>query len=95
MARLRMNNCGLNDHLYRYGLVDTPYGACGSRENTRHFLLYCPLFYQIRNETIGSLQNQYKTLNTLLFGNINYPFQINEHIILTVQSTSLNQTDLI
>ena len=24
MARLRMNNCGLNDHLYRYGLVDTP-----------------------------------------------------------------------
>ena len=54
MARLRMNNCGLNDHLYRYGLVDTPYGACGSRENTRHFLLYCPLFYQIRNETIGS-----------------------------------------
>ena len=85
MARLRMNNCGLNDHLYRYGLVDTPYCACGSRENTRHFLLYCPLFNQIRNETIGSLQNQYKTLNTLLFGNLNYPFQINEHIFLTVQ----------
>ena len=56
-SRLRLNNIGLNDHLFRYGLVDTPSCTCGSNtESSRHFLLHCPIYTNIRNRTIAQLQ---------------------------------------
>ena len=66
-ARLRTNSGPLNDHLYKCNLVDSPRCQCGVRETSKHFLIDCPLFTDIRRVTIANLPDT--SLNNLLFGN--------------------------
>ena len=86
-SRLRLNNIGLNDHLFRYGLVDTPSCICGANiESSRHFLLHCPIYINIRNRTIGQLQLKYNVnYQILLYGSDRFSLNQNEDIFLTVQ----------
>jgi ribonuclease HI len=43
MARLRIGHCGLNNHLYRFGLTGSPLCNCGVPESVTHYLLECAL----------------------------------------------------
>ena len=66
-ARLRTNSGPLNDHLYKCNLSDSPLCRCGARETSKHFLTACPIYTDIRRDTISGLRDI--SLNNLLFGN--------------------------
>ena len=64
----------------------SPFCDCGAIEDTRHFLLECIRFNDLRQDmadTISLLCNP--TLNTLLYGNIELTNEENEWVFLAVQ----------
>ena len=74
LAQLRIGFSDLNQHLYNKGCNDRPNCECGHiREDTRHFILFCPLYSeqrQIMLTNINQLQlNVSFTTNNLLYGN--------------------------
>ena len=48
MARLRIGHCGLNAHLYKFGLHHTPFCECGLPETISHCLIDCEMYRQPR-----------------------------------------------
>ena len=82
-ARLRTNSGPLNDHLYKCNLADSPRCQCGFRETSKHFLIDCPLFTDIRRVTIANLPDT--SLNNLLFGNPLLPNDENINTFKVVQ----------
>ena len=70
-ARLRMQCSKLNfDLCYRLYVRDNPACRCGaSRESASHFLVSCPLYYDIRLALINTV-NEHTVFNveTLLYG---------------------------
>ena len=85
LAQLRMNCSKLNEHLFLLHVVDSPRCACGfGVEDTAHFLLQCPLYHTDRQELVQSLQEVgifNFDVNTLLFGDDNYSYILNSHIV--------------
>ena len=70
-AQLRMECSRLNAHLNDLHVLDDPQCVCGFRcEDSRHFLLNCPLYNQHRNELRAFCveANIEFTVNNLLFG---------------------------
>ena len=84
-ARLRLNCSNLNEHLFSKNLTASKYCSCGKVENTRHFLLECKKYTNIRERTVATLGRNI-TLNTLLYGNDSLQFHENENIFKVVQT---------
>ena len=85
-SRLRTNCSSLSQHLYSKNLIASPFCDCGAIEDTRHFLLECIRFNDLRQdmtETISLLCNP--TFNTLLYGNNELTNEENEWVFLAVQ----------
>ena len=55
---LNMHSCSkLNFHLFSLYVVDSPACPCGhDREDSNHYLLRCPLFYQARNMLLNEIR---------------------------------------
>jgi hypothetical protein len=68
-ARLRMNCCALNTHLFIRNLVESPNCICGITETVSHFLLDCPRHTTLRQQLFFSLLDIPETisLNLLIF----------------------------
>lgn len=56
IVQMRTGKIGLRHHLYQRGVLDIPNGDCQCGQATqtvRHILLACPLFNDLREETLG------------------------------------------
>ena len=81
-AQLRLRCSKLNSHLFALHVADSPACLCGfNNEDSEHFLLHCPLYIDIRQRMFRTLNtlmdNQHLNMNTLLYGNDSYVFEIN------------------
>ena len=81
-AQLRLRCSKLNAHLFSLHVAESPACLCGCiNEDSEHFLLYCPLYFDVRQRMIHSLNswidNQHLNIETLLYGNDNYDFVTN------------------
>ena len=85
-SRLRTNCSSLNQHLNYKHIVQSSLYACGSIEDSEHFLFYCPLYPNYRQDMLRSvLRLCQPSLNTLLYGNDNLSVSDNKQIFITVQ----------
>ena len=54
-SRLRTKCSSLNEHLFSKNIADSPLCTLGSVENTKHFILECPLHYfQLKTRNVNS-----------------------------------------
>ena len=65
-ARLRMECSALQQHLFKKSLVESPLCTCGISETSKHFLLDCQNYHQIRNRTLSDFLHL--PTKSLLFG---------------------------
>ena len=85
-ARLRMRCSSLNAHLFSKNIIDSPLCACGSFEDTHHFLLSCARYAVLRQELVNKITPICQlSLNVLLFGNQELAYSLNKQIFLAVQ----------
>ena len=66
-AHIRLRCRSLKDHLFQKNIVDSGLCTCGKIETTAHYLLQCPNYIFIRNETIQTLGTI--DVQSLIFGN--------------------------
>jgi len=94
LARLRLGHAGVNAHLARFHLLDSPHCSCGAdTETIEHMLIYCPLHRLARNRLALSLTaiNVDLTVKNLLGGG---PFPIEtQSAIVEGFSTFLHSTN--
>ena len=80
-AKMRMLCSNLNDHLFSHiHVIDSPQCQCGfQRENNKHFLLDCPLFFNERADLFNKLNaiSFHPTVSNLLYGNKAYTDECN------------------
>jgi hypothetical protein len=57
----------VKNHLFQKNIVDSGLCTCGKIETTAHYLLQCPNYIFIRNETIQTLGTI--DVQSLIFGN--------------------------
>lgn len=68
-CRLRIGMSNLNNDLYNRYLSDNSTCNCGYlAETAEHYLLYCPIYNNIRISTIHTLTPPYRDIQTLLNG---------------------------
>ena len=85
-ARLRMRCSSLNAHLFSKNIVDSPLCACGSFEDTQHFLLSCTRYAVRRQELANKVTPICQlSINVLLYGNQELSNSTNKQIFLAVQ----------
>ena len=85
-ARLRTNCSSLNLHLFSKNLTDSPLCACGSIENTCHYLLVCNRFSNLRRGLLNTVSMICRpTIDVFLFGNDELSTEQNKNIFLAVQ----------
>ena len=81
-AQLRMNCSKLNFHLFSLHVVDSP--ACGHDcEDSKHYLLRCPLFYQARNMLLNETRELIMTdisCELLLYGSADLGIEISKKV---------------
>ena len=82
-TRLRLECSSLNSHLYHRNLIETQNCTCGSVESTKHFLLQCNNYRELRELTIKTIRYPL-TLNLLLFGDRSLSDTENEKIFILV-----------
>jgi hypothetical protein len=70
-ARLRMGCSKLkSDLFYNLHVIDDPYCTCGQIETAKHFLLHCPIYADLRENLLSSIDFIIPiTIDTLLYGN--------------------------
>ena len=56
-TRLRTSCSSLNQHLFSKNIVDSPLCACGSIEDTNHYLFNCVQYNDIRQQLINSISD--------------------------------------
>jgi hypothetical protein len=66
-VRLRLKCSFLKDYLFQINIIDSGLRTCGKKETTAHYLLHCPNYIFIRNETIQTLGTI--DVQSLIFGN--------------------------
>jgi hypothetical protein len=66
-ARLRLKCSSLKDHLFPKNIIDSGLCTSGKIETTAHYLLQCPNYIFIRNETIQTPCTI--DVQSLIFGN--------------------------
>ena len=80
-CRLRLEMSDLNSDLFKRHLLDNPACTCGFRtETANHYLLFCSRFANIRRQTINTLPQEHRTINTLLNGSADLSLQENENL---------------
>ena len=87
-CKLRLEISDLNSDLYKRHLTENTSCLCGSAlENAYHFLLVCPLFHQIRRETIHKIEN-FQTIGTkqLTHGDVDFTTHKNKEAFEKVQA---------
>ena len=71
-AQLRMKCSKLNFHLYSLHVLDSPGCPCGhDREDSNHYLLHCPLYFQARITMLSKIRQLTRThisCDLLLYG---------------------------
>ena len=71
-AQLRMKCSKLNFHLYSLHVLDSPACPCGhNREDSSHYLLLCPLYFQARITMLNKIRHLTRThisCDLLLYG---------------------------
>ena len=71
-AQLRMKCSKLNFHLYSLHVLDSPACPCGhNREDSNHYLLLCPLYFQARIIMLNKIRHLTRThisCDLLLYG---------------------------
>ena len=56
LSRLRLGHVGVNKHLFRFGMSQTPKCiACNIGEDIQHFILKCPTHQIYRNRMMNDL----------------------------------------
>ena len=84
-CKLRLGMSDLNDHLFRRYLSDNRSCNCGyEREDAVHYLVYCPLFQQVRSTFLQP--HLHHSIQDLLNGNPTFSKRDNEIIFLAVQT---------
>ena len=69
-TRLQLHCSSLNQHLFSKNIIPNPLCTCGEIEDTRHYLLNCIRYRDIRQEMLTTVSSIFATsLNVLLFGN--------------------------
>ena len=66
-THVRLKCSSLKDHLFQQNIIDSDLCTCGKIETTAHYLLQCPNYIFIRNETIQTLGTI--DVQSLIFGN--------------------------
>ena len=84
-TRLRLQCSSLNADLFKNHILDNDKCPCGQVETAEHFLLNCPLFTELRNDTIGKILMPYN-IEILLKGCPLYSDNVNGEIFLAVQN---------
>ena len=80
-TRIRTNCSSLNQHLFAKHIVLDPHCVCGEVEDSRHFLLECNLYQNIRNDMLAAVSRIcLPTLNTLLYGSTTA--SVNDNIMI-------------
>ena len=83
-AQLRMKCSKLNSHLFSLHVVDSPACPCGNDcEDSNHYLLRCPLFYQARNKLLNEIRGLTMTdisCELLLYGSTDLGFKISKKV---------------
>ena len=80
-TRVRTRCSGLNQHLFAKNIVPSPLCACGQIENTRHFLLDCILYHDIRFDMLATISVICTPIiDTLIYGNPDV--SINDNIVI-------------
>ena len=77
--------CSGKRDLFKNHILDNDKCPCGQIENAEHFLLNCPIYTELRNETIGKITMPYN-IETLLKGCPLYDDNVNGEIFLAVQN---------
>ena len=93
-ARLRLNCSSLRQHLFSKNIVESPLCERGAVEDTKHFLLECHRYRNLRvelNNTISLICPP--TLNILLHGSSELTDSDNKKIFLAVHDFMLNPND--
>ena len=85
-ARLRTNCSSLNYHLFSKNIVDDPLCLCGAIEDSKHFLLTCDRYRDLRQVLLDNILPFCEpTLDTLLYGNSELSGTENKLIFFAVQ----------
>ena len=83
-TRLRLGCSILKSHLYNKNIIDNNLCSCGKIETTNHFLLHCPLYDELRTNTLYRLP-YLLNIKLLLFGDETLTYSQNRDIFLAVQ----------
>ena len=83
-ARLRLECSSLNHDLFRKSIINDPSCVCGEMETTKHFLLSCSTYNDLRHSLFSNLPCQL-TLNNLMYGSENLSTELNTVLFLQVQ----------
>ena len=76
-TRLRTNCSSLNLDLFIWNISDYPMCACGSVEDTQHYLFHCSNFRQQRNYLTNEISRYCNpSLNLILYGDLTLSFEI-------------------
>ena len=68
--RLITKCSSLNEHLFSMNIVDSSVCTCGSVEDTKHFILECPLHFNLRQDMLTVISEFcLPSLNVIVFGN--------------------------
>ena len=85
-TRLRLHCSFLNQHLFSKNIIPNPLCAFGEIEDTRHYLLNCIRYRDIRQEMLTTVSSIFApSLNVLLFGNATLSRPENITIFIAVQ----------
>ena len=83
-AQLRMKCSKLSFHLFSLHVVDSPACPCGNDcEDSNHYLLRCPLFYQARNKLLNEIRELTMTdisCELLLYGSTDLGIEISKKV---------------
>ena len=96
LTRLRIGHTGLNHHLHRIGILQSPNcDWCGEEETIQHALFRCIRHHSARQEMYQSLRRIEVTPNTRnLFGGGAYSTEINA-VILRIFKIFLKKSALL
>ena len=76
--------CKLNFYLFSLHVVDSPACPCGHDcEDSNHYLLRCPLFYQAINMLLNEIRDQTMTdisCELLLYGSADLGIEISKKV---------------
>ena len=83
-AQLRMKCSKLKFHLFSLHVVDSPACPCGNDcEDSNHYLLRCPLFYQARNKLLNEIRELTMTdisCELLLYGSTDLGSELSKKV---------------